>query len=125
VFVSICGFECHGPKGDIGIAPQITPEDFRAPFITAEGWGTFTQKIGESTQRSSLSVKQGSLSLKTLSVRTPGDKSVRAVRVSLDGKDVPADLAIEAERAVVRLRHSVTVSQGQFIVCELKMARDD
>ena len=43
VFLAACSFEYHGPKGHLGFAPRLTPENFRAPFTTAEGWGTFDQ----------------------------------------------------------------------------------
>ena len=45
-FLAACGFEHHGPKAHIGFAPRICPEDFRAPFTAAEGWGTYGQKAG-------------------------------------------------------------------------------
>jgi non-lysosomal glucosylceramidase len=44
VFLAACGFSYHGPSGVIGFDPKIAPEDFRAPFTAAEGWGTFEQK---------------------------------------------------------------------------------
>ena len=42
VFLGLCGFEYHGPKGHLGFAPRITPDDFRAAFTAAEGWGTIS-----------------------------------------------------------------------------------
>ena len=39
--VAACGFEYHGPKGVLGFAPKLSPENFRAPFTVAQGWGTF------------------------------------------------------------------------------------
>ena len=56
VFLAACGYEYHGPKGHLAFAPRLTPEDFRAAFTTAEGWGTFSQKRDggtRSTRRSS------------------------------------------------------------------------
>ena len=44
VFLAACGYEHHGPKRHLAFAPRLSPEDFRAAFTTAEGWGTFSQK---------------------------------------------------------------------------------
>ena len=44
VFLALCGFEYHGPKGHLGFAPRLAPDDFRAAFTAAEGWGTISQK---------------------------------------------------------------------------------
>src|SRR6185369_11236940 len=44
IFLAAAGFEHHGPQGHIGFAPRVTPEDFRAAFTTAEGWGSYSQK---------------------------------------------------------------------------------
>ena len=46
VFLAACGFEYHGPRGHLGFAPRVHPEDFKAAFTAAEGWGTFSQKAG-------------------------------------------------------------------------------
>ncbi|VGO13156.1 hypothetical protein PDESU_01710 [Pontiella desulfatans] len=45
VFLAACGFEYDGPAGVMGFGPVIQPENFRAPFTAAEGWGTFSQRI--------------------------------------------------------------------------------
>jgi len=45
LFLAACGFSYNGPAGVIGFDPKIGPEDFKAPFTAAEGWGTFEQKL--------------------------------------------------------------------------------
>ncbi|WP_073081004.1 GH116 family glycosyl-hydrolase [Chitinophaga jiangningensis] len=61
-FVTACGFQYHGPKGYIAFAPAMNKEDFKAPFVTAEGWGSYAQKGNQHT----LQVKYGSLQIQTL-----------------------------------------------------------
>jgi uncharacterized protein (DUF608 family) len=79
VFVSLCGFECHGPKKHLGFAPKITPEDFKAPFIAAEGWGTFTQKIENSKLTATIEVRHGKLPLATLALECDGTEKVSVI----------------------------------------------
>ena len=44
VFLALCGFEYHGPKGHIGLRPAACARGFPAAFTAAEGWGTIRQK---------------------------------------------------------------------------------
>ena len=39
VYLAACGYEYHGPKRHLGFAPRLAPENFRAAFTAAEGWG--------------------------------------------------------------------------------------
>ena len=59
VFLAACGYEYHGPKGYLAFAPRIQPEEFRAPFTTAEGWGTFSQRRADQVQTASVGVQMG------------------------------------------------------------------
>ncbi|MCK4999603.1 MAG: hypothetical protein KAS23_08710, partial [Anaerohalosphaera sp.] len=67
-FISICGFEYHGPKGHIAFSPRLTPENFKAPFITAEGWGTFSQSQKDNKLTAKLEIKWGQLKLKSITL---------------------------------------------------------
>ena len=71
VFLAACGYEYHGPKRHLAFAPRLSPEDFRAAFTTAEGWGTFSQKDADGQRGTALRVAVvrvawGKLQLKTL-----------------------------------------------------------
>ena len=68
VYLAACGFSYHGPKGELGFAPKIHPEDFKCAFTTAESWGTFIQKISNEGQENMLKIEYGKLKLKSFSI---------------------------------------------------------
>ncbi|MFZ4506066.1 MAG: GH116 family glycosyl hydrolase [Fimbriimonas sp.] len=111
VFINACGFEYHGPKGHMGFAPRITPENFRAPFNAAEGWGTYAQKRVGSTQTHSLLVSWGSLRLKTLAFEVASTPKTLAVK--LGSSVVPASFKVEGSRVLVSLGREVLLAKGQ------------
>ncbi|MFA7006678.1 MAG: GH116 family glycosyl hydrolase, partial [Verrucomicrobiia bacterium] len=115
VFLAACGFEYHGPHGHIGFAPRLTPEDFRAPFTTAEGWGTFQQKLDSERQAAEIAVKHGKLRLKSLSLPAGKKSLAESVKVTVDGNSVSATASIEHGKLLVRLAREQTLSAGQKI----------
>ena len=38
-YLAACGYRYNGPEAKLAFGPKISPEDFRAAFTTAEGWG--------------------------------------------------------------------------------------
>ena len=45
VYLAVRGYDYHGPKGLLGFAPKLSPNNFRAAFTAAEGWGAFEQTL--------------------------------------------------------------------------------
>jgi non-lysosomal glucosylceramidase len=78
-FVTACGFEYHGPRGYISFAPKWDKENFKAPFITAKGWGSYSQKIQNGKQVYHFEVKYGSLRLHKINLQTIGELSTKKV----------------------------------------------
>lgn len=87
VFTAASGFQYHGPKGIIGFAPKITPENFKAAFTSAEGWGLFTQNRTDGNQRSKIQMKYGQLKMKTLKLDLGEDIDTNSVKVTLKSGD--------------------------------------
>ncbi len=114
LFTAACGFEYHGPKGYIAFLPRLSPADFRAPFTTAEGWGTFTQKRAAGRQHMSLTMKYGRLRLRSLAFALAGDAPAH-VTVTIGGKPVAAASAVQSRRLLVTLAQDAHVSAGQSI----------
>ena len=116
VYVAASGFEHHGPKGYIGFAPRIRPEDFRAAFTASKGWGSYAQKIENSRLTAQITIKWGELALQTVALARENATSVQAV---LDGKPVAATLATGDGRAVISFPHPLVIAEGKSLVLEI------
>jgi uncharacterized protein (DUF608 family) len=104
-FIAACGFEYHGPKGHIGFAPRLTPENFKAPFTSAEGWGTFSQDA----ERAKIVLKHGKLNVKTIALAT----TKQPKQVSLNGQRVAMTTHSDKGRLLITLSSPVTVQAEQ------------
>jgi uncharacterized protein (DUF608 family) len=116
VFLACCGFSYHGPKGEIGFAPRVSPEDFRAPFTAAEGWGTYSQKIDGEGVTAKIAVTHGELAVWMIRLAADAD----SVSVTLDGEDVIGFVDAAAGGVVVRLSTRLRISAGQVLTISLK-----
>ena len=113
VFLAACGYEYHGPKGHLAFAPRLTPENFRAAFTTAEGWGTFCQKRDGQASRKRSSSKWGKLRLRSLAFALAGKGRSHGGprggrRRMIDGRNIASPMAIRVE-----LDAETTLQAGQ------------
>ncbi len=119
VFLAACGYEYHGPKRHLAFAPRLSPENFRAAFTTAEGWGTFSQKDDAGRRKAAIVVRWGKLALKTLAlVPAPAGKPTRAV-VTLAGRPIESRLGMANGRATIEFAKEVLIEAGQELAVEL------
>jgi hypothetical protein len=108
VLLAVCGFHYDGPSGVIGFAPKLHPEDFRAPFTAAEGWGTLRQRRIGGKWSASLRVAHGSLRL--TAVRLPW--LTDAANASHRGTPVAAT----ASPGTITFEREVIVRAGEELV---------
>ena len=119
-FVTICGFEYHGPHGHLGFSPRISPEHFRAPFTAAEGWGTFSQEVTGKTMEAHVAVKHGRLRLSTLTLSPPPSAENGRVVVTLEGRPLTATHAVNKEgRLRLTLAHPLLLAAGQTLTVQI------
>jgi hypothetical protein len=116
LFTGICGFEHHGPKGYIAFSPRLTPENFRASFTSARGWGTFSQTRNGKTQTEKIEVRAGKLRLKTLAFDLPEGIQVKNVKIETSGKELDAIYKIKEKRITITLNKETIVDTNQSIV---------
>jgi hypothetical protein len=115
VFLAACGYGYHGPKGYLAFAPRLTPENFRAAFTTAEGWGTFSQQRDAAGQRDTIELKWGKLRLRTLAFALADKANPKGVRVTANGAEVAFKHRIDNGKAVIDLAAETVLQTGQTI----------
>jgi hypothetical protein len=107
-------------RGMLGFDPRVTPDDFRAFFITAAGWGTFSQRRSEGAQENALELAYGELSLVVLRLGLPDDGGEPTkVEVGLDDKTVAAEWQIEDGQLCLKLVGGVQLSEGAHLTVSI------
>ena len=114
--IAISGFEYHGPQGHIGFAPRLTPENFRAPFTAAEGWGTYEQKSEIPNLKSQITMKYGKLRVKTLALALAKDMKPGSATVSLQDTGLECKLEVKDGRAVITFAADAVIRAGESLV---------
>ena len=117
--IAISGFEFHGPKGHIGFAPRLTPENFKVPFTAAQGWGTFEQKAEGAKLKAQISIRYGKLRVKTISLVLVKDMQADAAKVLVSGKSVDASLVAQDGKVTIALGADVVISAGESLVATI------
>ena len=105
-FLTACGFAYHGPKGIIRFAPKIGPEDFKAAFTAAEGWGSYSQRSSGRSFHAELVLKWGRLSLREIEVPVSGP-----AQIALQGRP----LAHSQDGSRLRLKTPIVLKPGQAL----------
>ena len=121
VYLAACGFELHGPRGHLGFAPRLGPDYFRAAFIAAEGWGTYSQQIGEDKSlRALVELRYGRLRLRSLRLGHAGFADASAAAVRLGERELPCTLAKEPMSFLLRFPEDVLLEAGQALALECR-----
>jgi len=122
VFLAVCGYEYHGPRGHLAFAPRLTPEKFKAPFTVAVGWGTYEQVQAAQQQGHRLELKHGELRLKTVSVELAAGAKLTGVKARVDRKAVPAKATQKGSRVEVSLGGELKLKEGAVLEWECLLA---
>jgi len=115
VFVAACGFEYDGPQSSMTFAPRVGPENFRAAFTAAEGWGIFAQSYEGTGLRATVTLRYGTLRLKTLNLNLPAGSQARRVVVLANGKDLAASLIGFGDRVQITFPSELVLVAGEAV----------
>ena len=120
VFIAACGFEYHGPKRHIGFAPRLTPENFKAAFTSAEGWGSLSQNRKGKAQTNRIEIKWGGLRLRTLAFELPPGVTLKTAKLSVGTKRITAKALQTGQRVELKLATEVTLKAKETIESKLE-----
>lgn len=124
VFLAACGFEYHGPKGYLAFAPRLTPENFKAAFTTAEGWGTFRQERSDTVQHEVIELKWGKLRLRSLAFQLPRKTRAASVHVTAGDKAINEIVPImEDDRVRIMLPEDIVITAGEKVEVAIGLTR--
>lgn len=116
-YQAACGWEYHGPRGELAFAPRLSPDDFRAAFTAAEGWGGFAQTRTADRMHASVRLDHGTLRLRSLTLKPRA--AVRSARLKIDGRAHDATLARHDDGVTVRPDPELRLSAGQTLEIDL------
>jgi uncharacterized protein (DUF608 family) len=116
VFVAACGFEYHGPRGHIGFAPKISPENFKSAFTSAEGWGNYSQSTAGGVFQAEIDLKWGKLTLKSIGLEAEQGNSVRVTHAD---QLIPSKVEREGNRIRISLEGIAEIVAGEKLKISL------
>ena len=114
-FISVCGFTYHGPRGEIGFAPRLNPENFKAPFTAAEGWGSYNQQRNEKEFSSKIIVENGQLKLNEIAVELDIKQAAKNVQVFLNNKANLCSFEQVGTKCIIKLKSTAIIKKGYFL----------
>jgi len=114
-YLAACGFSYHGPKGHMAFAPRLRPDDFRAAFTAAEGWGTFAQTRKSGKLTATLTPKHGSVRLKTFGLELPAHATADTVTATVSGTKLAASVRQAGLAVTVTFERDVSVETGRSL----------
>ncbi|MEW6742394.1 MAG: hypothetical protein AB1486_06515 [Planctomycetota bacterium] len=113
VFIAACGYEYHGPRCRLAFAPRLSPEDFRAAFTAAEGWGSFSQRRDAGGQHEVIEMRHGRLRVRALGFELPAGVALGEVAVTRSGGRVRGTHTRKGRHLEVTLASDVVVEEGE------------
>jgi uncharacterized protein (DUF608 family) len=118
-FIAACGYEYHGPRGFLAFAPRIKPQNFKAAFTTADGWGSFSQKISAHRQAQQIELKYGTLKLNEVQFELAAGVKPVHVTARLNGQNVRIRYQLDDRKLHIFFRNPVILARGDSLLIKI------
>jgi len=121
VFLALCGFDYHGPRRHLGFAPKLAPDNFRAAFTAAEGWGTLSQQRDKQSQTNQVQLRWGRLPLASLALELPEGRRAGRVQATAAGRPLAA-IPQTAGRTLTLRFTEICLAAGENLAVVVELA---
>jgi uncharacterized protein (DUF608 family) len=101
------GYQYDATQERLAFAPRFKPDDFRSFFITASGWGSFSQRNG----MAQLGIDYGSLSLSALHLVNPATQAT----VSLGEQNIEVKAGQANGLLQIRFSRRIIIAAGDTL----------
>jgi uncharacterized protein (DUF608 family) len=122
LLLSLSGFSFSAPERRLGFAPRVNAADFRCFWSSGEGFGVYSQRLGDGTLAARLTVSEGAVRLVRLDLEAA--EAWAAPRIaSLAGPNVASQSArVRAEGRALRLElgRETVLRSGESLTVELR-----
>jgi hypothetical protein len=98
----------------------MNPENFKAAFISAEGWGSLLQTRTVNSQTNTVKILQGKLNIQELVVALPEGKVVTSIVLTLNNNLVDATVKKEGDKTTI-IFESVVLEENDTFAAILKL----
>ncbi len=122
VFLAACGFEYHGPHGHLAFAPRLTPENFKAAFTAAEGWGTYRQRRVAGSQSCEVDVKHGRLEIQVLTVELATGARPKSVVARCGERRLEVQVTQQGQRVELTFSRRMKLGSGMKLEVIVELA---
>ncbi|MGH2481040.1 MAG: GH116 family glycosyl hydrolase, partial [Ktedonobacteraceae bacterium] len=106
VLEAISGFRYNAPQDTLAFAPAQETDEFRAPFITRDGWGTFIQSRQGQSWQVLLTCTFGEVRLRYLRLNLPA----RQVRVRKGHETLACELHQQGKQLLLSFAQPVILT---------------
>jgi hypothetical protein len=114
------GQNYDGPRQSVGFHPVVGTTAHASFFTTAQGWGSFEQKVEGNSQTDSLFLCCGHLPVRQLAFSLPKEaKEVTEVTLSAGESAVAVAWKIDSGRIIIDLKEAVTLSAGERLLAKM------
>ncbi|WP_017446231.1 GH116 family glycosyl hydrolase [Gayadomonas joobiniege] len=118
-FLAVCGYQYDGPEASLTLKPILQPENFKAAFTTAEGWGQFRQSANTKQQTVEIELRYGQLELRHLRLGQLKQLDAKGAKVSINGRQFSANMKASDGFYELKFDQPLTVNNGQTLLVEL------